>query len=74
MKPLKFSIIWNKVLEGAFPEEELKDLDMSIEIKKLNMFEQEITFNIYDIENDNPVEIAFHFGMLINQLVVNRKS
>ena len=69
MKPLKFSITWDRMREGSFPEEELKDLDILVEIKNLGKFKQEITFNINDIEDDNPIEIAFHLGMLVNELI-----
>lgn len=64
-------IEWDRIREGEFPTIELQDYGIRVQKQKgCAPFRNKITLSVELEEDDNPINVAFELGRLIQQLQV----
>jgi hypothetical protein len=74
MKQFKITITWDRLREGEFPAEQLKNISSSIEItsKKLERFTEIITISDQMEQDEDELVVAYELGRLIHSISVSR--
>ena len=69
MKRFELTIKWNRLLNGNFPSERIREIGCNIESRREDIFTEFITVSM-DIEDDeDPLEIAYELGATVQALI-----
>jgi hypothetical protein len=70
MKNFELTIKWDRIRQGEFPTEEIKQIDniTKINVEKLSAFKQKVTIKTLIEENENELEVAYELGGYIHSI------
>ena len=69
MKRFELTIKWNRLLNGNFPSERIREIECNVESRREDIFTEFITVSM-DIEDDeDPLEIAYELGATVQALI-----
>lgn len=75
MKDFKLTINWNRIYEGEFPTEELKDVDedVRVSIQKISVTNQKVTIETKIDDDADELQMAYALGRFLYSCSFNRK-
>ena len=76
MKEFKLNFNWDRLRQGDFPSDKLKDMDSNLTITKetLPKFKERITIQTLIDDNESDLEIAYELGAFIHSLQSNLQA
>jgi len=75
MKDFKLTIDWNRIYEGEFPTEEIKNVDenVHITIERISVMEQKITIETKIDDDASELQMAYTIGRFLYSCSFGRK-